>query len=340
MQGMRLLGSIILGCLLAFGSPNVITAAPADGASITTLRKLLDQPEGQIDLARAKVTIDHLVDPKVDVEATLRLLDQWAVKVRARFPQGAMNKTKINLLVSTLYEPGPWNDYQPFGYDFSDPFGRDPKNTLLSTYLAKRKGQCVIMPIALVLLGQKLGLPVTLTTAPYHLIVKYGDEEVGQWTNLEATSGRFYADSGYEQALRIPPEAIKNDTFMRPYTQKESVALFATATLAPFYKQQRRPEQMLQVTDLILKANPKDVVAMTLRGDAYYLLIEQRFKSKYPVAAQIPPAEQTEFKLFSRQNLEWYSKAEALGWKAWSEADWSRYLEHFVKQKSKLQGGK
>lgn len=340
MQGMRLLGSIIVGCLLAFGSPNVIAAAPADGASIATLRKLLDQPEGQIDLARAKVTIDHLVDPKVDVEVTLRLLDQWAAKVRARFPQGAMNKTKINLLVSTLYEPGPWNDYRPFGYDFSDPFGRDPKNTLLSTYLAKRKGQCVIMPIALVLLGQKLGLPVTLTTAPYHLIVKYGDEEVGQWTNLEATSGRFYADSGYEQALRIPPEAIKNDTFMRPYTQKESVALFATATLVPFYKQQRRPEQMLQVTDLILKANPKDVVAMTLRGDAYYLLIEQRFKSKYPVAAQIPPAEQTEFKLFSRQNLEWYSKAEALGWKAWSEADWARYLEHFVKQKSKLQGGK
>lgn len=196
------------------------------------------------------------------------------------------------------------------------------------------------MPIALVLLGQKLGLPVTLTTAPYHLIVKYGDEEVGQWTNLEATSGRFYADSGYEQALRIPPEAIKNDTFMRPYTQKESVALLATATLAPFYKQQRRPEQMLQVTELVLKANPKDVVAMTLRGDAYYLLIEQRFKSKYPVAAQIPPAEQTEFKLFSRQNLEWYSKAEALGWKAWSEADWVRYLEHFAKQKSKLQGGK
>lgn len=140
MQGMRLLGSIIVGCLLAFGSPNVIAAAPADGASIATLLKLLDQPEGQIDLARAKVTIDHLVDPKVDVEVTLRLLDQWAAKVRARFPQGAMNKTKINLLVSTLYEPGPWNDYRPFGYDFSDPFGRDPKNTLLSTYLTKRKG--------------------------------------------------------------------------------------------------------------------------------------------------------------------------------------------------------
>lgn len=200
-------------------------SVPADAANLAILRRLLNEPEGQVDLARAKVTIDHMVDPKVDVEGTLGLLDQWAAKIRARFPPGASNKAKINLLVSTLYESGPWNDHRPFGYDFSDPYGRDPNNTLLSTYLARRKGQCVIMPIAIVLLGQKLGLPVTMTTAPYHLIVKYGDEEIGQWTNLEATSGRFYADSGYEQALRIPSEAIKNDTFMRPYTQKESVAI-------------------------------------------------------------------------------------------------------------------
>lgn len=301
---------------------------------------LLLTPESQIDLAKAKIAIDRMIDPKVDAESTLRLLDQWVAKVRARFPPGASNKTKINLLISTLYESGAWNDYRPFRYDFEDPFGKDLDNTLLSTYLRKRKGQCVIMPITFVLLGQKLGLPVTMTTAPYHVMVKYGDEEIGQWTNLEATSGRFYPDSGYEHALRIPPEAIKNETFMRPYSQKESVALFATATLVPFYKRQRQPEQILQATDLILQANPKDVVAMTHRGDAYYLLIEQRFKSKYPVASQIPAPEQDEFKAYSRQNLEWYAKAEALGWKEWTPADWDKYLNHFAGQKSNAQGGK
>lgn len=312
-------------------------SVPADAANLAILRRLLNEPEGQVDLSRAKVTIDHMVDPKVDVEGTLGLLDQWAAKIRARFPPGASNKAKINLLVSTLYESGPWNDHRPFGYDFSDPYGRDPNNTLLSIYLARRKGQCVIMPIAIVLLGQKLGLPVTMTTAPYHLIVKYGDEEIGQWTNLEATSGRFYADSGYEQALRIPSEAIKNDTFMRPYTQKESVALFATASLAPLYKERRQPESLLQLTNLLLKANPKDVIAITLRADAYYLLVEQRLLSKYPSVDQMPPAALEELKSLSGQNRELYSKAEALGWKAWTKADWDRYLDHFANQKSKLQ---
>lgn len=310
-------------------------------SNATVLQQLLKQPEGSIDLAKAKVTIDHMVDPKVDIQDTLRQLDEWAAKTRARFPAGASNKVKVGLLISTLYEPGPWNDYRPFGYDYSDPLGKNIKNTLLSTYLATRKGQCVIMPIAFVLLGQKLGLPVTMTTAPYHLIVKYGDEEQGQWTNLEATSGRFYADSGYEQSLQIPVVATENDTFLRPYTQLESVALFATATLAPFYKDKRQPEDMLEVTDLILGVNPKDVIAMTLKGDAYYLLIEQRFKSKYPLAAQIPQAQRTEYLSYSRKNLEWYSKAEALGWREWTKEQWDNYQKHFINMKSKsLQGGK
>jgi regulator of sirC expression with transglutaminase-like and TPR domain len=190
-------------------------AAASTDPNTATLRRLLAQPEGSIDLARAKVTIDHLADPSVDIEGTLRQLDQWAAKVNARFPVGASNKLKMDLLISTLYQPGPWNDHRPFSYDYADPFGKDLKNTLLSTYLATRKGQCVIMPVAFVLLGQRLGLPVTMTTAPYHLIAKYGDEEQGQWTNLEATSGFFRADTMYERTLHISAEATKHNTYLR-----------------------------------------------------------------------------------------------------------------------------
>lgn len=308
-------------------------------SELAALKRLLAQPEGSIDLAQAKVAIDRMVDPKTDVQGTLRSLDQWAAKVRARFPAGASNKAKIELLVSTLTEPGPWNDYRPFGYDFEDPFGKDTRRTLLANYLKTRKGQCVIMPIMVVLLGQKLGLPVTMTTAPYHLIAKYGDEEKGEWMNLEATSGRSYYDSDYIRSLSIPPEALKQDTFLRPYTQRETVALFATATLAQFYKQQHQPELALRVTELILEANPKDAVAMTIRGDAYYQLIEQQFKSKYPVAAQIPPTMRAQYQSYSQENHAWYAKAEALGWKEWTKEQWNSYIARLRKEQPINQAG-
>ncbi|KAF1715781.1 hypothetical protein CSC71_00625 [Pseudoxanthomonas sangjuensis] len=335
-----------LGVLLLFGAGGGIASPPVDfkaaqarDANIATLRRLLDQPEGQIDLARAKVAIDHMVDPTVDMDGTLRQVDQWVAKIRSRFPPGATNKAKADVLVSTLYEPGPWNDRRPFGYDYADPYGRDIRKSLLSTYLATRKGQCVVMPTFVALLGQKLGLPMTLTTVPYHLVVKYGDEEQGAWTNLDATSGLFHDDSGYEQALNISPVALKNEIFLRPYSQRESVALFAIAVLAPHYLKKGQPEEALQVLDLILAVNPKDTVAMTLKANAYGLLVDQRFRSKYPKADHIPVAEQAEFETYNSQIVAWRTKAEELGWREWTKADWDKYLKHFNNEKAKDQGG-
>lgn len=341
--GIQRIAAGVVSILLWLGGTGIATASvtttsTAD-AELAPLRQLLSQPEGQIDLARAKATIDRMVDPEVDVEATLRLVDVWAAKARGRFPAGASNKVKMELLISTLYESGPWNDNRPFGYDYTDPFGQDIGKTLLSNYLATRKGQCVIMPIAFLAIGHRLGLPLTMTTAPYHLIVKYGDEELGQWTNFEATSGLFHPDSGYEQAMSIPLEATRNDTYLRPFTQRETVALFATATLLPYYRERKHAELLLAATDLILQANPKDVNAMTIRGDAYYLLIEQRFKSKYPKADQIPQHLRAEYLDYSKQNHAWYEKAEALGWRQWGPVEKKRYLQHFNNMKSRNQGG-
>lgn len=275
-----------------------VGSANAEETAIATLQTLLSGTEGTIDLAHAKVTLDHAIDPSINIDATLRDVDEWVAKVRDRFPPSASSKTKLETLISTLYESGAWNEHRPFTYDYTDPRGGDLRNTFLSTYFQRRQGQCVVMPIALVVIGQKLGLPVTLTTAPYHVLVKYGDDATGEWTNIEATSGRVHFDSQYEESLRIPPDAIGQGTFLRPYSQRESVALFATTTLLPFLQQQRQPERTLHATKLILAANPNDVVAMTYQGDA------------------------------------WYAKAQSLGWRAWTDADWTRYMELFNQRKS------
>ncbi len=344
--GLRI-ATCTLGVLLLCGwtgdgtaSPSVdFKAAQADASNLATLRRLLDQPEGKIDLARAKVMIDRMVDPRVDTEATLRELDQWVAKARARIPPGASNRVKTDFLLSTLYKPGPWNGNKPFGYDYADPYGRDLHNALLSTYFARCKGQCIIMPIALLLLGQKLGLPMTITTAPRHLIVKYGDEERGEWTNLDATSGLFHPDSSYQAAMRIPDKALDSGIYLRPYTQREAVALFAVAVLVPHYLQQKKINLALQAADLILKVNPKEVHAMLLKSDAYVAIVDSKFRSKYPDPNKIPIEFRTEFIADNKKIVEWRQKATDLGYKEWTKEDSDRYLKLFNDSKSKQARG-
>jgi len=332
-----LLGLLVLLAAAGAGitSPVAVPHALARDADIASLGRLLEQSEGQIDLTRAKVTIDHMADPGVDVEATLRELDQWAAKIRGRIPPGASDRVKTDVLLSTLYEPGPWNDFRPFDYDYSDPYGRDLHNALLSSYFTRRMGQCVIMPIAVVLPGQKPGLPMTMTTAPYHLIVKYGDAEQGRWTNLDATSGLFHPDSGYMEAMKIPEKALDNGICLRPNSQRESVALFAAVVLVPHYLEQKEIDLALQATDLILKINPKEVQAMLLKSNAYIAIVDRKFRSRYPEPNQIPIELRPQFIADRDRVAEWRQKAAALGYKEWTKVDWDRYLKQFTEDKSK-----
>jgi|GEM_PF-4836433 len=39
---------------------------------VLAIRAILQKPEKEIDLARTKVSIDHMIDPSIDIETTLK----------------------------------------------------------------------------------------------------------------------------------------------------------------------------------------------------------------------------------------------------------------------------
>ena len=61
------------------------------------------------------------------------------------------------------------------------------RNKLISTYLATRRGNCVSMPILMLIIGERMGLDLALSTAPLHIFIRH--REGGREVNLEATSG-------------------------------------------------------------------------------------------------------------------------------------------------------
>jgi len=253
-----LLRRLIFGgaCLLLFFARAALaTHEPA----FVDLRRLLAQPEESIDFALAKLTIDRLIDSSTDVDAAMREIDRLAKTIESRTPAGLAPRERMDILLSTLYVPGPWNDQRPFAYDLDDPLGNDPTAKQLSTYLRTRKGNCVSMPILVVILGQRLGLIVTLSTAPEHDLVKFADGH--SWLNVEATAGGYKWDSSYERELGITPLAIKNEIYLRPHSPRETVGVMA-ATLMEDLAAKKRADDLLVVADMLLAVNPKDVVAI------------------------------------------------------------------------------
>lgn len=338
-DGVLLCFSLLLGLAFLIGSGVSVraqNAAPAgtpvasarmsDFKEAEDIRKILRQPPEALDLARTKLIIDGMIDPSIDVESNLRTIDAMVVRIRAMPEFGVSSASRLFALRRYVYESGEWNDRRPFQYDLDDPFGAKIINKLLPNYLASKKGNCVTMPFLFIILGQRLGIDVTASTAPMHIFVKFRND-AGAWINLEATSGASPArDVWIRSQMPMTDQAIANGLYLQPLTKKETAAMMAT-TLAEYYLHRREYEKAIATADVILEHYPKGVETMVLKGSSYGHLVNTKFIDRYPLPSQIPVNERDYYQYLSRNNRFWYAKAEALGWRQETKADEAKHLE-------------
>jgi len=292
-----------------------------------TIRTILRQPAQKIDFARAKLVIDKLIDPSIDVESTLNTIAAMVGQIKALPEYGEDSAAKLQALRRYIYEPGAWNDNQPYRYDLDDPLGKNISNKLLAHYLATKKGNCVTMPLLFVILGQRLGLDITATTAPSHILVKVRDRPMGVWYNLEATSGaKPMREVWLRGQMPMTDEALANGLYLQPLTQKEVVALMATV-LSEYALDQQAFDKALAIDNLTLEYYPKNVESMVRNGAACARLIRKYFIERYPTPSQIPTTYQGYYAYLGEQNRLWYANAEALGWREPTKEEDEQYLQ-------------
>jgi regulator of sirC expression with transglutaminase-like and TPR domain len=291
------------------------------------LRGILKQSEQEIDLAKTKLTIDKLIDPAIDVEANLQKIDAMVARIKAMPDFSNSSTAKMLAIKRYLYEPGEWNNHQPYQYDMDDPMGTKISHKLLTHYLTSKKGNCITMPFLFVILGQRLDIDVTASTAPLHVLVKFKDDTTGNAYNLETTSGANPArDIWYREQMPMTDQAIANGVYLRPLTRKETVAVMATV-LAEYYFEQQEFEKAITISDLRLEYYPKYVEAMIMKGSAYYRLLSKYYFEKYRSPDQIPVNQRGHFEYLSQNNRLWFAKAEALGWHEPRKEDDEKYLQ-------------
>jgi hypothetical protein len=105
-------------------------------------------------------------------------------------------------------------------------------------------------------------------------------------------------------------------------------------TLAEHYFEQREFEKAITITDLTLEYYPRDVEAMVRKGSVYYRLLAKYYLEKYRSPDEIPDRARGHYQYLSQNNLQWFAKAEALGWREPSKADDEEYLQKVRQERS------
>ena len=315
----RLVGSFVL-------------AKKTQDVNLETIRAILHTPEAKIDLARVKLTLDLMIDPRIDIQSNLKRLDAMAKTIRGMLPASASSLQKMEVLIQYLYRPGTWNDNQPFRYDLDDPYGHNIYNKLLPTYLTTKRGNCISMPLLLIILGKKLDIDVTASTAPRHLFVKYRLDD-GVFRNFEATSAGPILDSSMRRQFPMTDQALANGMYMRPLSNKETVTVMA-GTLMEFYDKQGQHERRIALANLALRYYPQYDGAMLHLITSYLSLMQRDFRDKYPTSADIPVEGRPRYVELGKNMDFWRGKVEALGWRRVDETTEANYMQVIKRTKA------
>lgn len=270
-------------------------------------------PDQQLDYARAKIAFDGIVDATQDAAAIDAELDRLTEGTKQLIGKAVDEDAVMAALRRFIYESGPWNEHRPFGYDHDDPNGQEMRNAMLGRYLKDRRGNCIAMPILLLILGNRLGLDLTLAAAPLHVFVRWRRQD-GQVVNLEATSGAHPArDEWYRERMPMREEAVRNGVYLRTLSKRESIAAMAD-TVADHLISSGRFGQAIAVANSILRRDPRNCHALAKRGAGYSGLIETELKSKYPSPHLIPAILVSRYMEWAAMNAMSFAAAEQLGW--------------------------
>ena len=221
---------------------------------------------------------------------------------------------KLKAARQVIYEAGAWNENRPFVYDHDDPYGQDLRNKLLATYLDTRRGNCVSMPILQLVVAEKLGLNVSLSTAPLHVFMRYTNPTNGRSIAIESTSGGHPArESEYFEQMGVTQAQVDSGIYLGVLSKRESIAVMAS-TVTEWLMSEGRYDEAISVADVLLEYYPTDVHAMLTRGSAHGELLRTEFVERFPNPQTIPSSLRPRFQMLASQNAAAFQQAEAWGW--------------------------
>ena len=295
---------------------------------LKAIRDILAMPEDRINLAEARLRVEKYLDPFIDIKANLAEIERIyaAIKTVPRYKETV--EGKLNGLIQYLYHPGKWNDNTPYHYDFDDPLGTaKPQNSRISNYLKTRRGNCVSMPILMLILGKKLGLDMSLSTAPLHLFVQLKDQ--GHVFNVEATAGGLKAKESYIKEFLISPEALQNGLYLQSLSKKETFVVMMEGVARKYSEsdQNKDFDKAFELTSLMLEHYPNYPSAMIIRGNVWRNIMHRDLElTKKKGIKQMTPPMKKHFDELLKRNSQWYAKAESIGWREPPKDYDERYL--------------
>jgi len=212
---------LLVGCRASY-TPTVVfqPLSRARGLAAGAVPEILALPEEEIDVGRAALVVAREDRPALEMEPYLRRLDEIALRLRRRTPEGASVPEALAELVR-LVQPG-----GRFASGLTEsPATADglPPELDLARILDGQRGNCLGYGLLYLAVAERAGWPVYGVHAPEHFFVRFDDGVTR--VNLEPTrGGATLSDKSYVVRRRIHSGSVENGIYLRSESKRQVIA--------------------------------------------------------------------------------------------------------------------
>jgi regulator of sirC expression with transglutaminase-like and TPR domain len=224
----------------------------------------INQPDAQIDLAKAALYIAQEQFPELDTQEYLNALETMAAEVQERLPQERYPLRVIQTLNQYLF--------QDLGFVGNHQNYYDPFNSYLNQVIERRTGIPITLSIVYLEIAKRIDFPMIGIGMPGHFLIRPDFEESGIYVDAFNQGEVLFPEDCearlsqiYNQPVQLRPE------FLAPVSNRQILARMLT-NLKIIYMNSDAFETALSMIELILLLFPHTITEKRDRGILYYQL--------------------------------------------------------------------
>jgi len=217
-----------------------------------------------LPLTEAALAIAQDAYPDLDLQGVLAEIDELALRVRRRMPEGASVPQRVATLNRCFFRD------LGFAANLNDYY--DPDNSHLNVVLKRRRGIPISLAVLYLELAGQLALPVRGVSFPGHFLLRVTTPDGD--VILDPTTGRSLSESDMVELLEPYVENAGDSVaralrmLLEPATRREIVARMLR-NLKATYLQTERWERLLAIQQRLVILLPGSIEEVRDRGFAY-----------------------------------------------------------------------
>lgn len=222
----------------------------------------VNQPDKDIDLARAALFFAHAEFPNLDIEKYLDVLDQIAQEIEVQ-----LNPERYPLKVIKTINNHLFNHYNFRGNQENY---YDPANSFLHLVLERKLGIPISLSVVYLAIAQRLHFPMVGIGMPGHFLIRPEFEEVGIFVDpFNRGEILFEADCQARLDETYHSQVVLNPSWLAPVSKKQILSRMLN-NLKFIYLHRREVDKALSAMSAMVQIFPENVEEIRDRGLLYY----------------------------------------------------------------------